>query len=107
MCLNNNTESIVMANHTCNSYGLDTISGGCTMAFAIECYENGLVTKEGTNGIELTWGNHEAILAMTEKMAKRDGFGAILADEVRVAAGKIGKGAEKYAVHIGGQKLGG
>jgi aldehyde:ferredoxin oxidoreductase len=106
MCLNNNTESIAMANHICNSYGLDTISAGCTIAFAIECYENGLITKKDTGGIELTWGNHQAIIAMTEKMAKREGFGDVLADGVKAAAEKIGKGAEQYAVHIGGQELG-
>ncbi|MEE8413925.1 MAG: aldehyde ferredoxin oxidoreductase family protein [Dehalococcoidales bacterium] len=106
MCLNNNTESIAMANHICNAYGLDTISAGCVIAFAIECYENGLITKEDTDGIELTWGNHRAIIDMTWKMAKREGFGDILADGVMVAAEKIGKGAEQYAVHIGGQELG-
>ncbi|MFC2069260.1 aldehyde ferredoxin oxidoreductase C-terminal domain-containing protein [Chloroflexota bacterium] len=106
MCLNNNTESIAMANHICNSYGLDTISAGCVIAFAIECYENGIITKKDTNGIELTWGNHRAIIDMTWNMAKREGFGDILADGVKVAAEKIGKGAEEYAVHIGGQELG-
>jgi aldehyde:ferredoxin oxidoreductase len=106
MCLNNNTESINMANHICNSYGLDTISAGTTIAFAIECYENGLISQADTDGIELTWGNHRAIIAMTEKMAKRQGFGDILADGVKAAAEKIGKGADAYAVHIGGQELG-
>jgi aldehyde:ferredoxin oxidoreductase len=106
MCLNNNAESIAMANHICNSYGMDTISAGCIIAFAIECYENGLITKADTDGIELTWGNHRAIVAMTEKMAKREGFGDILADGVKVAAEKIGKGADEYAIHIGGQELG-
>ncbi len=106
MCLNNNTESIAMANDICNRYGLDTISAGCAIAFAIECYENGLITREDTDGIELTWGNHQSIIAMTEKMAKREGIGDILADGVKVAAEKIGKGAEQYAVHIGGQELG-
>jgi len=106
LCLNDNVESIIMANDICNRYGLDTISAGCTIAFAIECYENGLITKEDTDGIELTWGNHKAIVAMTEKMAKREDFGNILADGVKVAAEKIGKGAEQYAVHIGGQELG-
>jgi len=106
MCLNTNAESIAMVNHICNSYGLDTISGGCIIAFAIECYENGIITKADTDGIELTWGNHQAIVAMTEKMAKREGLGDILADGVKVAAEKIGKGAEEYAVHIGGQELG-
>jgi len=66
----------------------------------------GLITREDTDGIELTWGNHKAIVAMTEKMAKREGFGDILADGVKVAAERIGKGAEQYAVHIGGQELG-
>jgi aldehyde:ferredoxin oxidoreductase len=106
MCLNNNTESIAMANDICNRYGLDTISAGTTIAFAIECYENGLITKADTDGIELTWGNHQAIVAMTEKMAKREGFGDILADGVKAAAERLGRGTEKYAVHIGGQELG-
>jgi aldehyde:ferredoxin oxidoreductase len=106
MCLNNNTESINMANHICNSYGLDTISAGTIIAFAIECYENGIITKADTGGIELTWGNHQAIVAMTEKMARREGFGDILADGVKIAAEKIGRRADEYAVHIGGEELG-
>ena len=106
MCLNNNAESIAMANYICNRYGIDTISAGCTIAFAIECYENGLITKEDTDGIELTWRNHRAIVTMTEKLARREGFGDILADGVKVAAERIGRGTEKYAVHIGGQELG-
>ncbi len=106
LCLNNNTESLNMINHICNSYGIDTISGGTVMAFALELYEKGIITKEDTDGIELTWGNHQALVAMTEKMAKREGLGDILADGVKVAAEKIGKGAEEYAVHIGGQELG-
>ncbi len=106
MCLNDNAESLNRINYLCNDYGLDTISGGCTIAFAIECYENGILTKADTDGIELTWGNHQAIVAMTEKMVKREGLGDILADGVKIAAEKIGKGAEEFAVHIGGQELG-
>ncbi len=106
MCLNDNLESIMVANDICNRYGLDTISAGCVIAFAIECYENGVITKDDTDGIELTWGNHRAIVAMTEKMGKREGLGDVLADGVKVAAEKIGKGADQYAVHIGGQELG-
>ena len=106
LCLNTNAESLNMVNHLCNSYGLDTISGGCVMAFAIECYENGILTRKDTDGIELTWGNHRAIVAMTEKMVRREGFGDILADGVKVAAEKIGRGAEEFAIHIGGQELG-
>jgi aldehyde:ferredoxin oxidoreductase len=106
MCLVTDTEALNMANHICNSYGLDTISGGTVIAFAMELYENGIITKEDTDGIELTWGNHRAMVEMTWKMAKREGLGDILADGVKIAAEKIGKGAEKYAVHIGGQELG-
>ena len=106
MCLNNNTESIAMANDICNRYSLDTISAGTVIAFAIECYENGLITKADTDGIELTWGNHKAIIAMTEKIARREGFGDVLADGVKRAAERLGRGTEKYAVHAGGQELG-
>ena len=60
LCLNDNAESIMKCNHICNEYGLDTISAGATVAWAIECYENGLFTKEETGGIELTWGNARA-----------------------------------------------
>jgi len=105
MCLNDNLESIIKVNDICNRSGLDTISAGCTVAFAIECYENGLITKEDTGGIELKWGNAEAIVAMTEKMARREGFGDVLADGTKIAVEKIGKGSEKYAVHIGGQEV--
>ncbi|HGJ66856.1 TPA: aldehyde ferredoxin oxidoreductase, partial [bacterium] len=105
MCLNDNIESIIKLNEICNRMGLDTISAGCTIAFAIECYENGIITKEDTDGIELKWGNAEAIVAMTEKLAKREGFGEILADGEKIAVDKIGKGSEQYAIHIGGQEI--
>jgi len=104
MCLNYNLESIIMASDICNRYGFDTISAGATVAFAIECYENGVINKEDTGGIDLTWGNHKAIVDITEQMGKREGFGAVLADGSKVAAEKIGKGAEQYAVHVGGQE---
>jgi len=105
MCLNDNIESIIKVNDICNRAGLDTISAGCTIAFAIECYENGLITKGDTDGIELKWGNADAIVTMTEKIVNRDGFGAILADGVKIAAEKIGKGSAEYAVHVGGQEV--
>ncbi len=106
MCLNGNTECITYVNYLCNDYGLDTISAGCVVAFAMECFENGILTKKDTDGIELNWGNHRAIAQITEKIVKREGIGAILADGVRVAAQRIGKGSEKYAIHIGGQEVG-
>jgi len=103
-CLNNNLESIIKAADICDRYGLDTISAGATIALAIECYEKGLINKADTDGIELTWGNDRAIVSMTEKMAKGEGFGAVLADGVKAAAERIGKGAEEYAIHVGGQE---
>ncbi len=105
-CGNTNTESINKVNDICNRYGLDTISAGSAVAFAIECFENGLITRGDTGGIDLRWGNHRAIVDITQKMAKREGFGNILADGVKPAAERIGKGADKFAVHIGGQELG-
>jgi len=104
LCLNDNLESIIAANDICNRYGLDTISTGATIAFAMECYENGIITKRDTDGIDLDWGNHKAIVHMTEKIAKREGFGNVLADGVRKAAERIGQGAEAYAIHCHGQE---
>ena len=106
LCLNDNTESLNRINYLCNDYGLDTISGGSVISFAMELYEKGIITKADTDGIDLTWGNHRGIVEMTEKMVKCEGFGDILSDGVKVAAEKIGKGSEEYAVHIGGQELG-
>ncbi|MBN2239626.1 MAG: aldehyde ferredoxin oxidoreductase family protein [Dehalococcoidales bacterium] len=103
--LNSNLDSIIMANDICNRYSLDTISAGATIGFTIECYENGLLTKADTDGIEMTWGNHRAIIAMLEKLAKREGFGDIIADGTKVAAERIGKGSEAFAMHIQGQEL--
>jgi aldehyde:ferredoxin oxidoreductase len=71
----------------------------------MECYENGLITKNDTGGIELTWGNADAVVALAEKIAKREGFGAVLADGLVKAAERIGKGSEKYAMAIRGKGL--
>lgn len=106
MILNDHAESIIKANEICNRYGLDTISAGGTIAFAFECFENGLLTTEDTQGLDLTWGNHKAAIAVLEKMANREpGLGERLADGVKVAAEKIGNGAARYAMHVGGQEL--
>jgi aldehyde:ferredoxin oxidoreductase len=106
MCCNNNAEALKMATYLCNSYGIDTISAGTTLAFAMECYEHGIIKETDTDGISLTWGNHQAMIAMLEKMGRREGFGDVLADGVKIAARKIGKEAADFAVHIGGQEPG-
>lgn len=105
-CLNTNAESIAMAGHLCNAYGMDTISAGSIIAFAMELYEHGIITKNDTDGIDLKWGDPDALVAMTEKLVKREGIGDILAEGVKIAAEKIGGGAEQYAVHAGGHELG-
>ena len=105
LLLNDNVEAILFMNGICNRYGLDTISTGATIAFAIECYENGLVTREQTGGIELTWGNADSVVRLLQLIARREGFGAVLADGVRAAALKIGKGSERFAIHVGGEEI--
>ncbi|MBA7655296.1 hypothetical protein ES703_63200 [subsurface metagenome] len=85
---------------------MDTISAGSIIAFAMECYENGIISKEETEGIELTWGNAQAMLEILERMAQREGFGDTLADGVQRAARRIGRGAEEYAIHVHGQEPG-
>ncbi len=94
MTLNDDVESIIKCNDICNRFGLDTISVGCSVAWAMECYENGILSERETEGIELTWGNAEAIVAMTEAIAEQRGFGKILALGSAKAAVKLGKGAE-------------
>ena len=105
MCLNENPESIIKSNDVCNRHGLDTISAGSVIAFAMECYERGIIGKTETEGVELTWGNSPAIVKMLEKIARREGFGAVLADGVEKAAERIGKGTQEYAVHVHGAEL--
>jgi len=94
MTLNHDVESIIACNHICNRYGLDTISVGATVAWAIECYENGILSRDETGGIEMAWGNGSAIVAATQAIADQTGFGKILALGSARAAAKLGKGRE-------------
>ena len=103
-CLVDDLETVVMANEMCNRYGFDTISAGATIGYAMECYEKGLITQDDTDGLSLAWGNKDAILPMLALMSQRKGIGAVFADGVKVAAEKIGNGAEEFAMHIGGQE---
>ncbi|MHB1132568.1 MAG: aldehyde ferredoxin oxidoreductase family protein [Chloroflexota bacterium] len=98
-------KAIAYANQLCNAYGLDTISAGMSIAFAMECFENGLLSKEDTGGLDLRFGNADAMLRMLEMIINREGFGAVLAEGVKRAAAKVGKGSEKYAMHVKGQEL--
>jgi|TARA_B100001971_G_C18263886_1_gene589818 aldehyde:ferredoxin oxidoreductase len=105
MTLSTDIGALIKANEQCNRYGLDTISAGCTIAFVIECFENNIITLEDTDGIPMNWGNVESIVAMTDKLALREGFGDVIADGVKVAAERIGRGSEEYAIHVQGQEL--
>jgi aldehyde:ferredoxin oxidoreductase len=105
LCLNDNMESLIYANELCNLHGLDTISAGGVVAFAIECYENGLISKKDTDGLELTWGNTDAIIGVLKKMCLREGIGDLLAEGSREAAKKIGRGAEQFSMDVGGELI--
>jgi aldehyde:ferredoxin oxidoreductase len=105
MCLNDSLESIVKLNDICNRAGLDTISTGATVAFAIECFENGLLTSFDTGGLDLTWGNDKAIVALTEQIAQGEGVGKIFENGIAAAAAKLGKESTPFAMHIGGAEL--
>jgi aldehyde:ferredoxin oxidoreductase len=102
---NDNLDSLIVASDVCNRYGTDTISTGACVAFAIECFEHGLIDAQDTGGLSLAWGDHRAIVALAELIGRREGFGRVLADGVKRAAETIGKGAERYAMHIGGQEI--
>ena len=100
----NDVDAMIAINHWCNEYGLDTISTGAAISFAIECFEQGALTKEDTDGLELTWGNPSVVLKLVHAIGRRQGFGDVLADGVQRAASRIGQGAEAFAVHIDGEE---
>ena len=105
LCCIGDLKKVAMANQLLNQYVIDTISAGVTIAFAMECYENGILTKEDTDGLELNFGNADAALELIKKIGKREEIGDLLAEGTKRAAEKIGKGAEKYALHVKGQEL--
>jgi aldehyde:ferredoxin oxidoreductase len=97
--------AVSKASERCNALGLDAISAGGTIAFAMECFEEGLLTLEETGGLELRFGNTEAMLQMLEWIAARQGVGDLLAEGTKRAAERIGGGAERFAVHVKGQEF--
>ena len=105
LLLNDNLAAVAKANEICNRYGMDTISCGSTIAFAMACYERGLLTSQDTDGMRLKWGDMEAVLSILDKIAHRQGFGDLLADGSRRAAEKLGGNAHEFAVHIKGLEV--
>ncbi len=104
-CGVDNLEAVAYANQLCAIYGLDTISCGATIAWAMDCFERGLILAEDTDGIELRFGSADAMLAMVEKIARRDGFGDLLAEGSARAAEKIGRGTQDLVVAVKKQEL--
>jgi len=98
-------DAVIKGSELCNYYGMDSISAGVIVGFAMDCFENGILTAKDMDGIEARFGNHEALVKLLEKMGKREGIGDILAEGVKFAAEKIGKGAEKLAQHIKGVEV--
>jgi len=98
-------KAICKANELCQKYSLDTISTGVSIGFAMECFENGLLNKEDTGGVDLSFGNAEAMVKMVEMIGERKGIGDLLAEGVKRAAERISNGAEEFAVHVKGQEV--
>jgi aldehyde:ferredoxin oxidoreductase len=102
MCLNDDLPSVIRANELCNRYGLDTISTGNSIAFAIEAFERGLISAADTGGLKLAWGDSKSILTLVEQIAFRRELGSLLADGSLAAARKIGGDAERLTVTVKG-----
>jgi len=105
MCGVSDINAITKANYLCNEYGLDTISTGATIAFAMECFEKGLLTKEQTDGLELNFGEGELVVELVEKIARREGIGDLLAKGTKTVSEALGQGSEKFAMHVKGLEL--
>jgi len=97
--------AITMANFLCNEYGIDTISAGSIVAFAMECYEKGILTKKDTEGLEIKFGDPDILVELIEKIGKREGIGELLGEGTKRIAEKLGKGSEKFAMQVKGLEL--
>ena len=100
-CLINDLKAIGRGNDLCNRMGIDTISGGSAVAFAMELYERGIISEKET-GYPLLWGDGESMVQLLSDIVEKRGFGALLAEGTKKAAERIGKGAERYAIHSKG-----
>jgi aldehyde:ferredoxin oxidoreductase len=99
-------EAIIAASQLCDEFGIDNMTAGITIGFAMECFEKGLISLKDTDGIELRFGNHESMIAMLKKVVKQEGFGKELAKGTKRLSEEI-KGSEGFAMHAKGLELGG
>jgi aldehyde:ferredoxin oxidoreductase len=105
MCGISDLNAITMANYRCNEFGLDTISAGSTIAFAMECYERGILSGEQTGGLEIKFGDADLVVDLIDKIARREGIGDLLAEGTKAMSEKLGQGSEHFAMHVKGLEL--
>lgn len=105
MCCVNELEAITMAGYLCNDYGIDTISAGSTIAFAMECYEKGILTAADTDGLAINFGNADIIVELIHLIARREGIGNLLSEGTMRMAQRLGQGSEHFAMHVKGLEL--
>jgi aldehyde:ferredoxin oxidoreductase len=105
LCGVGDLKRLAKINQLLAQYVLDSISTGVVIAFAMECYEEGVLTREETGGLELAWGNVDAVEALVHQIGRREGLGRLLGEGVKRAAAEIGRGAERFALHVKGQEL--
>lgn len=105
LCLVDDLEAIAKGNELCNRYGMDTISTGAAIAFAMEAYEKGLIGKQETGEIELLWGRGDVMVKMVEKIGKREGLGNLLGEGVRRAAETLGRNSVEFSLHVKGLEI--
>ncbi len=105
LCGIGDLDAVAYANQLCNAYGVDTISAGVTIAFAMECFERGILTEEDTGGLRLRFGDPDSMIKALLSIVRREGFGNVLAEGVRRASEIIGRGSEKLAMHVKGKEV--
>jgi aldehyde:ferredoxin oxidoreductase len=98
---------IIAAIAACDTYGMDTMSTGVTISWAMECYQRGILTKDDFDGLDPVWGDHEVVVELVRRMAFREGIGDLLAEGTKRAAEKVGKGSDHFAMHVKGLECAG
>lgn len=104
---NSNLDSIIAADKLCDQYGIDTMSCGISIAFVMECYQRGLLSRSDFSGEDFSWGNHEVIIKAIPKIARKEGWGAFVAQGVKKMAEELGGETKDFAIHVKGLELGG
>ena len=105
LCGVSDLNALALVNQLHAQYVLDSISTGCVTAFAMECWEHGIITPEMTGGLDLAWGNADAVIQLVHLIGRREGIGRLLGEGVKRAAEQLGRGAERFALHVKGQEL--